>query len=253
MVGDRVSCVDSVIDEVLPRKNFLARLRGDRQRRSHIGYEQQIIVANLDLAVIVAAAKSPAFHPKFIDRYLVVCQSGGVPAAICLNKSDLAGDPPSLSIYENLGIPVVRTSAANGTGIAALQQFIMGKTVAFVGTSGVGKSSLANALLPDANIKANAISTKTDKGRHTTTSSSFYEWAPNSYLIDTPGIRALGLENMDKESLQYYFPEFEPFVGTCKFNNCSHLHEPGCAVKQALENQQISEGRYESYARMMGE
>ncbi|MBU6389546.1 ribosome small subunit-dependent GTPase A [Patescibacteria group bacterium] len=245
---------DLTIREILARQSFIARLRGDASRRSHAGFEQQIIAANIDIAVIVASTLNPEFHPRFVDRYLVVAQNGGVKPIIVLCKSDLTEKrDPILSYYSQLGVPVIETSARTGNGIAKLKEQLRKRIAVLVGHSGVGKSSLINSLIPGTNLRTNEVSAKTGKGRHTTTSSHLYQWEKDSYIIDTPGIRSLGVENLDELALDTYFPEFEPYLGNCKYNNCLHLHEPGCAIKAALQSGNLNAPRYESYIRLLGE
>lgn len=257
VVGDRVAIlqVDTgwKVHSFKQRSSFLARFRGDRHRRSTSGYERHIITANIDSALIVAAAKNPAFHPRFIDRYLVICQDGGVQPIICINKIDLAEPPSELDAYKNMGIPVFITSTTTSEGIDALKDVLRGTVSCLVGASGVGKSSLANAVFPHATIKSGTVSAKTGEGRHTTSATSLYQWDEGSFLIDTPGIRSLGLEDLDKSTLRLYFSEFDSYIPLCKFANCSHVHEPNCGVKQAVQAGEISQDRYESYLRLMNE
>lgn len=255
VVGDMVS-MDSrfAVTAILPRKTFLARLRGDRSRRSHEGYSRHVIVANVEVAVIVAAAVNPEFHPRFIDRYLIVCQNGGVEPIIALSKADLtATRSPMLDYYRRLNIPVVETSSVSGEGLEELKALLRGKVAVLVGHSGVGKSSLINALIPGIGLTVNEISAQTGKGKHTTTTSHLYEWEDGSSVIDTPGIRSLGIGDLDKGGLADFFPEFGACSGGCKYRDCLHLHEPGCAVKEAVAAGEIHAGRYESYVRLLEE
>lgn len=236
------------------RESVIGRMRGDSKRFSDASLEHHVIVANVDRAVIVAAAQDPTFHPRFIDRYLVVLQNGGVEPVICLNKSDLTEERhPVLQSYRELGIPIIETSVMTGQGLEHLKEVIRGRIVVLVGNSGVGKSSLINAILPDADIRVNEVSQKGGRGRHTTSSTNLYKWDDKSYIIDTPGIRSLGIENIDKRSLRYFFPEFEQPMERCKFRDCLHDHEPQCAVKEAVEQGEINKHRYESYLRMLHE
>jgi len=236
------------------RTSTISRLRGDSTRYSEASLEEHVIAANVDDAVIVAAATDPEFHPRFIDRYLIVCQNGNVEPIICINKNDLTTERhPILSFYRELGIRIVETSTMTGEGIEELKELIRGRIVVLVGNSGVGKSTLINQIIPGAELKTTEVSTKKGTGKHTTTASNLYKWDEDSYVIDTPGIRSLGIENIDKNSLRYYFPEFEEFADDCKFNDCLHDHEPECAVKQAAEDGKINTYRFDSYLRMLHE
>lgn len=237
-----------------PRKSSISRMRGDRDRVSAAAEEEHIIAANVDIGVIVAAAVNPSFHPRFVDRYLIALQNGDVKPVVCINKCDLTGERPKvIEWYRKLGIPVVETSAETGLGLDELKAKIRGKIAALVGNSGVGKSTLINKIIPGMGIDTKAVSEKTGKGRHTTTSSALYRWDKESYIIDTPGIRSLGLSNISKDQLKFGFPEFEQYASGCKFKDCIHSHEPYCAVKEAVLQGLIAPTRYESYLRMLEE
>ncbi len=259
VVGDKVLFRESTdetsgkIEGRQPRTSTLARFRGDRQRISAASQEQQVIAANVDTAVIVAAKDHPEFHPRFVDRYLVICQDGGIEPVVCINKSDLPGEMhPSIEWYKSVGIPVVETSTTEARGIDELKERIRGKLAVLVGNSGVGKSSLINAIL-GTDLETKTVSGKTGKGRHTTTASSLYNWTKDSYLIDTPGIRSLGVFHIEKADLQFGFPEFADFTEGCQYGDCSHSHEPVCGVKKAVEEGLVNKHRYESYLRMLEE
>lgn len=256
-VGDRV-VVRSVDDTyaiagVLPRTSKLARARGDATRRSAHALVEHVVAANVDLAVIVAAAASPAFHPRFIDRYLVICQHGDVAPIICVNKCDLVATQPDLSDYASLGIPALHVSAESGFGLYRLRELLFGKYSVFVGHSGVGKSSLINRLIGQERLRVGEVRSKDGRGRHTTVASTLHKLADATYLIDTPGVRSLGLWGIDKGALQFYFPEIAAAAARCRFKNCSHTIEPGCAVKEAAEHGELSKARYDSYLRLMAE
>ena len=235
------------------RKAWIVRMRGDRARGVN-ALEAHTIAANVDIAVVVAAAESPAFHPRFVDRYLVVLQNGNVEPIICLNKTDLTMQRhPILGFYRELGIPIVETSVVTGEGLPRLREMLQGKTAVFLGQSGVGKSSISNVFLPNASIAVTNISEKGGKGRHTTTTSNLYRWEQDSYIIDTPGIRSLGIDNIDKTRIRFFFPEFEGVEDQCRYTDCLHDHEPECVVKEAVESGGINAYRYESYLRMLRE
>ena len=250
VVGDRVELVQNttnewVIDSVEERKNYLVR------RSTNLSRQKHIIAANIDRLYVVATLASPPTPLEFIDRVLVGAECYGVPATILINKSDIA--PPNAyfrSIYERAGYRVEAVSAKTGLGIEALRQEIAGKTVLFSGNSGVGKSSLINALDPSLSARTGEISAAHGKGKHTTTFSEIFPLAGGGYLIDTPGIKGFGLVEVEKEELYHYFPELLEHSKGCSFYNCTHTHEPGCAVVEAVEAKQIAAERYDSYVKM---
>ena len=258
--GDKVVLAkignDYTITNLIKRTSLLSRVKKDSTRRDDIGLSKNI-AANVDLAVIVVAAKEPPLHPKFIDRYLMILQNNEIPAVICLNKCDLktSEEEEILDIYRNLKIPVVETSASNNVGIEELKSYLNGKQAIFVGNSGVGKSSLTNAIMDEDDIKTSHVSEKSKRGRHTTTTSKYYVWNDTSSIIDTPGIRSLDVSSFNPIEIQDYFPEFDNWKDKCKYNDCLHYHEPydSCIVKQGVASGLINKDRFESYLRIMGD
>jgi len=255
-VGDRVRAVlDTpgrvVVVDVEPRRTRLARVREDRTRRSAFSREEAVLAANVDVAVIVAAVSDPPFHPKLVDRFLVICQYGGIRPVLCLNKCDLTDARPDLSIYAQLGLPIVFASAATGAGLDELRRLLQGTVAVFTGHSGVGKSSLVNALLGEDRQAIGTVGAHYRRGRHTTTSSSLLRLDDSSYLVDTPGVRSLGVWQLDPRTLAAYFPDFDPYSPGCRFSTCTHVHEPACGVKEAVETGELPRQRYESYLRLM--
>ena len=256
--GDKVDIVnvndEYIINHLLKRTSILSRTKKDSTRLNDVGITKNI-AANIDLAVIVVAAKEPPLHPKFIDRYLMILQNSNIPAVICLNKCDLKTDEDEeiLDTYRNLGVDVIETSTYSNIGIDDLKDRLINKQAIFVGNSGVGKSSLTNAIMGDDEIKTGHVSDKSKRGRHTTTTSKYYVWEENSSIIDTPGIRSLDVSSFNPLEIQDYFPEFENWKDKCKYKDCIHFNEPydSCLVKQEVANGMISAERYESYLRIM--
>lgn len=253
VVGDRVTIGqgqsgDWSVVEVAPRRTKLSR--PDVQTASW----EQVIVANVDVVVIVVSVVTPPLHPKLIDRFLVAIRQGGASPLICVNKIDLLTDFSELSVldtYTEIGVGVVRCSTYHETGLADLRAAIAGKMCAFVGHSGVGKSSIVNVLKPEANLVVGAISEGYGRGTHTTRASSLHHLGDGTALIDTPGIRSFGLSDLTKSEVASYFPEFTGLQ--CRFRNCRHESEPGCAVVEAVESGAVDRSRFESYRRLMTE
>lgn len=234
-----------VIERVEPRKGVLAR--GHQ-------YKQHILVANISQVAIVVSASDPPLKPALIDRFLVSAAKGDVGAVIVLNKCDLvdlADLQPVIGLYARLGYTVVPTSVPTGQGIAALRRRLKGLQTVFTGQSGVGKSSLLNALQPGLALRIGDVSQVTHKGRHTTRYAELRELESGGWVIDTPGIRQLELWDVQPVEVEGYFVEFRPFVPLCKYPDCLHLHEEGCEVRRALHDDLISRTRYESYLRMI--
>ena len=215
------------------------------------GVEKHLIAANVDTLLIVAATANPPFRPGLIDRFLITAQLGGVSPILCLNKVDLVGElPEQLHIYRDLGIPICTTSCVTGQGLEALREVLRNKTSVFAGHSGVGKSSLLNALDPQLRVFTREVSEATQRGKHATTASQLYVLAGDITVIDTPGIRTLGLWNVEPEELALYFPDIAEYSLQCRFRNCTHIHEPGCAVLAAVEQGSLDSIRYASYKRI---
>jgi ribosome biogenesis GTPase / thiamine phosphate phosphatase len=254
-VGDEVRWSlaggSGMVEEVLPRRTTLSR--PDPFHR-HI---ERVIAANIDAAVIVVSILAPPLHPSLIDRYLIAIQRGGAEPIVCVNKIDLiesaeghAAEMMKLQPYRDMGVRMVLCSASDGHGVDALLAALSGKLCVFVGHSGVGKSSLLNSLRPELNLATNTLRVGDGKGRHTTTGSQLYELAHGIRVIDTPGVREFGLWKLTLEEARGYFAEFTDFATGCRFSDCSHLHEPACAVRQAVIRGRISSARYESYRRI---
>lgn len=250
-VGDRVvfSLERSRIDRVLPRSTALSRPDPHNPRI------QRVMAANIELVVNVVSLDSPPLRLGLIDRYLIAIEQSGADPLVCVNKVDLVsasvGGPDPLQPYLDLGVPVIRCSAATGHGLEELRAAIAGKLCVFTGHSGVGKSSLLNALNAESNAATGEVSEAYGKGRHTTTSSRLYELPNGAVIIDTPGIRELGLWNVSPKEVRLYFHEFDELARACPFSDCTHTHEPRCAVKEALKTGEITPARYDSYLRIM--
>ena len=242
LVGDRVKCsIDGSgkgrVDTVLERKNFFIRPA----------------VANVDAMVFIAANVNPVTDPFLIDRVSVIAEDAGCELIVCINKTDLDPGEQLREIFSLAGFTVVCTSAETGAGVEELRAALRGKVCAFTGNSGVGKSSLLNRLLPGINLKTAEVSEKLGRGKHTTRHVELICLEEGTYIADTPGFASVEIEMMKvlpKEELQFAFRDFGPYIGKCRFNDCAHLKEPGCAVTAAVARGEISRSRYRSYERL---
>lgn len=247
--GDRVvllptSAGHGVIESILPRENLLHR---------SVEHRSKLIAANVSRIVIVVAPV-PSFYDLLVNRCLVAAEAAGIAALICLNKCDL-GEPAHavqrrLEPYLAIGYPVIALSAHRDIG--SLRPYLSGQTSVFVGQSGMGKSSLINALAPDARTAVGEVSEALDSGRHTTTGARMYALDETSRLIDSPGMQEFGLKHIQAEQLDQYFIEFRPYIGHCRFSNCRHVHEPGCAVTAASAAGDVSPARLKAYREILG-
>ena len=213
-------------------------------------------VANIDQALVVFAAAKPSPHFNLLDRFLVMMQTKEIPVILCFNKEDIASEEKLselAEIYEKCGCQLIFVSAKEEKNMETLRRMLEGKTTAIAGPSGVGKSSIINFLNPKANMETGSISRKIERGKHTTRHSELFMIGEDSYIMDTPGFSSLYVNDFEKEELKYYFPEFEPYEGQCRFNGCDHIHEPGCAVKEAVEKGKIHAVRYEDYKELYEE
>lgn len=239
------------ITEIEDRENYIIRRSSNLSKQSHI------IAANLDQCMLVVTVNYPETSTTFIDRFLASAEAYRVPVRLIFNKTDLYSEEEQryldalVNLYTHIGYPCYRISALNETGVEEIKRDLQGKVTLFSGHSGVGKSTLINAILPDLNVKTGAISAAHNKGMHTTTFSEMFPVEGEGYIIDTPGIKGFGTFDMEDEEVGHYFKEIFEFSANCKYGNCTHRHEPGCAVREAVENHYISESRYASYLNIL--
>ena len=241
LTGDMVEITaegaKGMVERILPRRNRFIRPA----------------VANVDALVVFAANANPVTEPFLIDRVAAIAGDQGVQVIICINKCDLDPACDLVRIYENAGFPVIRASAETGEGVEQLRKLLKGKLTAFTGNTGVGKSSMLNRLCPELELATGEVSEKLGRGRHTTRHVQLYRLEEDTYVADTPGFASFDTEQMDvilKENLQYAFPDFGDYLGSCQFHDCSHRAEPGCSVRQAVEEGKIERSRYDSYLRL---
>ena len=241
------------IQSILPRKNYIVR------KSTNLSKQMQIIAANVDHAYLLVTLKSPVTQIGFIDRFLVSAEAFRIPTTLLFNKIDLFGAEEERlftelsAIYTSLGYTCHRICAENEAQISFLRKELKEKQVMISGNSGVGKTTLVNSLDPTLTLRTGEISKVHEQGKHTTTFAEMHSLASGGYIIDTPGIRAFGVIDLEKEHMAHYFPEMRNLIGACRFHNCLHLNEPNCAVKDAVENDKISFSRYQSYLDLMYE
>lgn len=254
-VGDRVTISNpedgtAFITAIAPRQNYIIR------RASNLSKEAHILAANIDQALLIVTLAHPETSTTFIDRFLATAEAYRIPSVIVINKTDLLVSPDDMEyleaisyLYSSIGYDIINLSAKKGTGMDRLRSVIDGKTTLFSGNSGVGKTTIINGLIPGLNLKTARISDSHDTGTHTTTFSEMFElpFPMNGHIIDTPGVRGFGTIEMDEHEISHYFPEIFKIGQNCRFNNCTHTHEPHCSVLEALKNNLIAQSRYTSY------
>ncbi len=248
-IEEKVGLISAIYD----RKNYIIRRSSNLSKQSHI------LAANLDLVVLVITIRYPETSTVFIDRFITSAEAYNVPACILINKTDLYTEDEMQyaealkTLYESIGYPVFMLSAIKPDTFDTFKQFLTGKTILISGNSGVGKSTLINAILPESLAKTGEISSYHNKGTHTTTFSQLYQLENGAQLIDTPGIKGFGTVDMEVDEISHYFKEIFKTSKKCRFTNCTHVHEPGCAVLTAVENHQISLSRYQSYLSILSD
>jgi ribosome biogenesis GTPase / thiamine phosphate phosphatase len=244
-----------VINFIEKRKNYLSRKAPKIKGASYRGERlEQIIAANIDNLFIISSVSEPSFNNKVVDRFIVAGESSHIPVIIIINKVDLDKNNTIdswVKLYADIGFNVIKTSALTNEGIDSVKEFLLNKKSLFWGQSGVGKSSLFNKIFPKLNLNVGEISSYTDKGKHTTVTTKMIKLEKNTFIIDTPGIREIAPYGIKKEDLGHYFLDFGDYIYGCRFNTCTHHHEPGCNVIEAVKNNKISEQRYESYLRIL--
>ncbi len=252
-IGDRVAVSQIGVDEGLiesvePRQGMISRMAPLPR-----GEYEQIIIANPDQIVLVFACAQPEPRLRMLDRFLIISEHQTVPAVIVANKTDLVSDQEARQLfghYAGIGYPLIYSSVPKKRGIGQLREVLTGKISALAGPSGAGKSSLLNAIQPGLGLSIQNVSQTTGKGKHTTVSSELFPLKDGGYVADTPGLKALALWDIEPEELDGYFPDISPIVAQCQFSNCTHVHEPGCAVREAVKNGIIHPQRYDSYLRL---
>lgn len=251
-VGDRVDVAvkdgASYIINIDTRRNYIIR------KASNLSKESQILAANIDQALLIVTLKEPITNTTFIDRFLATAEAYNVPVVIVINKIDLLADEDEKeyleavkNLYEVIGYKVITMNALEGVGLAELKETLTGKVTLLSGNSGVGKSSIINLVLPGVNLKTGSVSESHHTGMHTTTFSEMFELPEGGCVIDTPGVKGFGTIDFEKAEVAHYFKEIFAVSADCRYNNCTHTHEPGCAVLEAVENHYISQSRYQSY------
>jgi ribosome biogenesis GTPase len=243
----------AVITVIVPRSNYIIRKSPHKTAHAHL------LASNIDQAVLIATIAQPRTSTGFIDRFMVSAEAFRIPLVLILNKSDLLSEGEEAvreeitHIYENIGIQVIHTSVPNQENLDVFISCLQGKTSLISGHSGVGKSTLINTIVPWLDLKTSEISDFSNKGTHTTTFAQMFDLGENTYIIDTPGIKELGLIDLEKEEIAHYFPEMRELLGDCRFHNCLHMNEPGCKVKDQVNEGLISESRYYNYLGMLDE
>ncbi len=261
VVGDEVICeaesgedsgndTDYVICDIAPRRNYVIR------RASNLSKESHIIAANIDQALLMVTLRSPETPLEFVDRFLITCEAYKIPTKIIISKMDIQSNEEVAhfrSIYERAGYEILELSVEHNIGVEAVEELLRQGVTLLSGNSGVGKSTLIKAIDPSLEIRTAEISSSHHKGRHTTTFSTMYPLQGGGAIIDTPGIKGFGLIDIESEELWHFFPEMISRASQCRFYNCTHIHEPGCSIIEAVEGGEISVERYESYLKIMDE